>query len=294
MTEPEAKLDKLEALLGPAAEIGDISLLAELLSLPGGDRFPPLDLSPPPKKQRTLAALVRQLEGLARQQPVSMIFEDLHWIDPTSREWLDLVLTRIDCLQVLLVATFRPEFLPPWAGRPHVTVMSPNRLGRSDGVTMVQQLAGNAMLLLPRGVIAEIVERTDGVPLFVEEMTKAVLEAGVERGTQTASSAPATTLGVPATLQASLMARLDRLGPTAKRVAQIGAAIGREFSYELQRWANSPKQPSRRRSNGLSMPALPFSGECPPRRSTCSSTRSYRMPPMAPCCAGRAGNCIRR
>jgi predicted ATPase len=230
--EPEAKLHKLEALLGPAAEAGDISLVAELLSLPGGDRFPPLDLSPPRKKERTLAALVRQLEGLARQQPVLMIFEDLHWIDPTSRELLDLVLARIDCLRILLVATFRPEFQPPWVGQPHVTVMSLNRLGRSDGATMVQRLVGNAALL-PQDVIAEIVERTDGVPLFVEEMTKAVLEAGTERGRETAASVPAATLGVPATLQASLMARLDRLGPAAKRVAQIGAAIGREFSYQL-------------------------------------------------------------
>jgi hypothetical protein len=179
--EPEAKLDKLEVLLGPAAEIGDISLLAELLSLPGGDRFPPLDLSPPRKKERTLVALARQLEGLARKQPVLMIFEDLHWIDPTSRELLDLVLARIDRLQVLLVATFRPEFQPPWVGHAHVTVMSLNRLGRSDGATMVQQLAGNAALL-PQDLIAEIVERTDGVPLFVEEMTKAVLEADAERG----------------------------------------------------------------------------------------------------------------
>jgi class 3 adenylate cyclase/predicted ATPase len=230
--EHEAKLDKLEALLGPAAEIDDISLFAELLSLPGGDRFPPLDLSPLRKKERTLAALVRQLEGLARQQPVLMIFEDLHWIDPTSRELLDLVLARIDRLQVLLVATFRPEFQAPWVGYPQVTVMSLNRLARSDGAAMVQHLAGN-VTLLPRDLITEIVERTDGVPLFVEEMTKAVLEADAERLRETAASMPAATLGVPATLQASLMARLDRLGPMAKRVAQIGAAIGREFSYEL-------------------------------------------------------------
>jgi class 3 adenylate cyclase len=292
--EPEAKLDKLEALLGPAAETGDISLLAELLSLPGGDRFPPIDLSPPRKKERTLAALVRQLEGLARQQPVLMIFEDLHWIDPTSRELLDLVRARIDCLRILLVATFRPEFPPPWVGQPHVTVMSLNRLGRSDGAAMVQQLAGN-VVLLPRDVIAEIVERTDGVPLFVEEMTKAVLEAGTERCRETAASVPAATLGVPATLQASLMARLDRLGPAAKRVAQIGAAIGREFSYELAATVGEfSEAESRRRSNGSSMPASPFSAECLPRLNTCSSTRSCRMPPTAPCCAGRDGNCMRR
>jgi class 3 adenylate cyclase/predicted ATPase/energy-coupling factor transporter ATP-binding protein EcfA2 len=229
---PETKLDKLATLLAPAAEAGEISLLVELLSLPGGDRFTPIELSPQRKKERTLAALLRQLEGLARQQPVLMIFEDLHWIDPTSREFLDLVLARIDRLPVLLVATFRPEFQPPWTGQPHVTVMSLNRLGRGDGAAMVEQLAGN-VALLPPDVIAEIVERTDGVPLFVEEMTKAVLEAGAERGLEIAASVPGAGLGVPATLQASLMARLDRLGPAAKGVAQIGAAIGREFSYEL-------------------------------------------------------------
>ncbi len=229
---PEAKLDKLETLLGPGAGIGDVSLLVELLSLPGGERFPPLDLIPPRRKERTLAALLRQLERLARQQPVLMIFEDLHWTDPTSREFLDLVLERVDHLPVLLVATFRPEFQPPWAGLAHVTMILLNRLGRSDGAAMIQRLAGNAALL-PQDVIAEIVERTDGVPLFVEEVTKAVLEAGAERGRDVAASVPSTGLGVPATLQASLMARLDRLGPAAKGVAQIGAAIGREFSYEL-------------------------------------------------------------
>ena len=229
---PEIKLDKLATLLAPAAEAGDVSLLVELLSLPGGYRFAPLELSPQRKKELTFAALLRQLERLARTQPVLMIFEDLHWTDPTSREFLDLVLGRIDHLPVLLVATFRPEFRPPWTGQPHVTVMSLNRLGRSDGAAMVERLAGNAALL-PPDVIAEIIDRTDGVPLFVEEMTKAVLEADAERGREIAASVPSTGLGVPATLQASLMARLDRLGAAAKGVAQIGAAIGREFSYEL-------------------------------------------------------------
>jgi predicted ATPase len=136
----EAKLDKFATLLEPAAETGDISLLVELLSLPGGERFPPLNLNPQRKKERTLEAVIRQLEELAGRQPVLMIFEDLHWIDPTSRELLDLILARIDRLPVLLVATFRPEFQPPWAGRPHVTLMALNRLGRSDGARICEPI----------------------------------------------------------------------------------------------------------------------------------------------------------
>ena len=230
---PEAKLDKFEALLAaPDRRTATSPCSPSCCRCPAASAFAPLELSPQRKKERHLAALLRQLEGLARTQPVLMIFEDLHWIDPTSREFLDLVLARIDHLPVLLVATFRPEFQPPWMGQPHVTVMALNRLGRGDGAAMVERLAGNAALL-PPDVIAEIVERTDGVPLFVEEMTKAVLEAGAERGGEIAASVPSAGLGVPATLQASLMARLDRLGPAAKGVAQIGAAIGREFSYEL-------------------------------------------------------------
>jgi predicted ATPase len=230
--EAEARCQKLVTLLGPATEAGDISLLLELLSLPGGDRFPPLELSPQSKKQHTFLALLRQLEGLARTQPVLLIFEDLHWIDPTSREFLDLALRRIEHLAVLLIATFRPEFQTLWAGQPHYTNIALNRLGRADGAAMVERVAGKSALL-PPDVIADIVERTDGVPLFVEEVTKAVLEAGAEHGLKLAASLPSAGLGVPATLQASLMARLDRLGAAARGVAQIGAAIGREFSYEL-------------------------------------------------------------
>ena len=170
--------------------------------------------------------------------------------------------------------------------------MSLNRLGRGDGAAMVERLAGNAALL-PPDVIAEIVERTDGVPLFVEEMTKAVLEAGAERGREIAASVPSTGLGVPATLQASLMARLDRLGSAAKGVAQIGAAIGREFSYELAaRSGNSPKKapgsaPAPRRCWAV------FQRGTPPDAATCSSTPWCRMPPTARCCAARDGNCMR-
>jgi class 3 adenylate cyclase/predicted ATPase len=226
------KLDKLEALLGDGAELGDLSLIAEMLSLSGGERFPPLDLSPQRKKERTLAALLRQLQALARRQPVLMIFEDLHWIDPTSRELLDLTVEKIAGLPVLLVATYRPEFQPPWIGQSQVTVVALNRLGRSEGATLVHRLAGN-LGALPLDVIEEIVERTDGVPLFVEELTKAVVEASADRGNASISAVPPWSLAVPATLLASLLGRLDRLGPAAKNVAQAAAAIGRDFSYEL-------------------------------------------------------------
>ena len=226
------KLDKLEALLGDAAEPGDLSLIAEMLSLSGGERFPPLDLSPQRKKERTLAALLRQLQALARRQPVLMIFEDLHWIDPTSRELLDLTVEKITGLPVLLVATYRPEFQPPWVGQSQVTVIALNRLGRNEGATLVHRLAGN-LGALPPDIVDEIVERTDGVPLFVEELTKAVVEAGADRGYVSISAVPPSSLAVPATLHASLLGRLDRLGPAAKNVAQVGAAIGRDFSHEL-------------------------------------------------------------
>jgi class 3 adenylate cyclase/predicted ATPase len=226
------KLDKLEALLGDGAEPGDISLIAEMLSLSGRARFPPLDLSPQRKKERTLAALLRQLQALARRQPVLMIFEDLHWIDPTSRELLDLTVEKITDLPVLLVATYRPEFQPPWVGQSQVTVIALNRLGRSEGATLVHRLAGN-LGALPPDVVDEIVERTDGVPLFAEELTKAVVEAGADRGYASMAAVSSSSLAVPATLHASLLGRLDRLGPLAKTVAQVGAAIGRDFSHEL-------------------------------------------------------------
>jgi predicted ATPase len=207
-------------------------LIAEMLSLSGGERFPPLDLSPQRKKERTLAALLRQLQALVRRQPVLMIFEDLHWIDPTSRELLDLTVEKITELPVLLVATYRPEFQPPWVGGSQVTVIALSRLGRNEGATLVARLSGN-LGALPPEVVDEIVERTDGVPLFVEELTKAVVEAGADRGYVSVSAVPPSSLAVPATLHAPLLGRLDRLGPSAKNVAQAGAAIGRDFSYEL-------------------------------------------------------------
>jgi len=143
------KLDKLEALLGDGAEPGDLSLIAEMLSLSDGERFPPLDLSPQRKKEQTLGALLRQLQALTQRQPVLMICEDLHWIDPTSRELLDLTVEKIAGLPVLLVVTYRPEFQPPWVGQSQVTVIALNRLGRNEGASLVHRLAGNG-----RGIAA--------------------------------------------------------------------------------------------------------------------------------------------
>ena len=228
----QAKLDKLDAVLAQTSTpIQDAALFAEMLSLPNDGRYPALDLAPEERRQRTQEALTAQLAGLTRQRPVLMIVEDAHWIDPTSLEVFGRTVDQIKTLPVLLIVTFRPEFNAPWAGRSHVTSLALNRLGEREAAAIIARIVGNKEL--PADVTAEIVERTDGIPLFVEEMTKAVLEAGSEDdGRQTAAAMPSPALAVPASLHASLMARLDRLGP-AKEVAQIGAAIGREFSHAL-------------------------------------------------------------
>jgi len=175
---PATRLQKLEVLLARATPPDeDVAFLADLLSLPASERHPLPDLSPQRKKERTLEALIRQLEGLARLQPVVMIFEDAHWIDPTSRDWLDLAVDRVRCLPVLLIVTFRPEFQPPWTGQPQVTVVTLNRLDRRDRTVLVEQIAGGKAL--PDEIVAQIAERTDGVPLFVEELTRSVLESGL-------------------------------------------------------------------------------------------------------------------
>jgi predicted ATPase len=231
---PEGKLGKLEALLGSTTPPrDDVALLAGLLSIPVEGRDRPPNMSPQRKKTRTFEALQRQLEALARQKPVLMIFEDMHWCDPTSRELLDLIVERAVRLPVLLIITSRPEFQPPWSGQAHVMILTLNRLDPHHGSALVERIAGSQVL--PSAVVDEIVERTDGVPLFVEELTKAVVEAG-PRGDDSArviSTMPLPPLAVPPTLYASLLARLDRLGAAAKEIAQIGAAIGREFGYEF-------------------------------------------------------------
>jgi tetratricopeptide (TPR) repeat protein len=196
------------------------------LSLPASGRYRVRDLTAQRKKENTLEALVRYLAGFAQRQPVLMIFEDLQWTDATSREFLDLLVDRIEGMPVLLVATLRSEFQPPWTALRQVTSLTLARLDQRLCTTIVEQIAG-PKTSLSEEIVAEIVERTDGVPLFLEELTKAVLESAAI-GTIAAMS-----LAVPASLHASLIARLDRLGPVAKDVAQVGAAIGRDFSYEL-------------------------------------------------------------
>ena len=228
----QAKLDKLDALLAQSfTSPQDAALLADMLSLPNDGRYKPLELPPQQRRQKTLAALTAQLEALAGAKPVLMIFEDVHWGDPTSLEVLGRMLDRLKRLGVLLIITYRPEFDPPWIGRPDVTALSLSRLGDRETAAIIDGLTGNTPL--PENIRQDIAERTDGIPLFIEEMTRAVLEAESEsEARKTTSAVPASTLAVPASLHASLMARLDRLGP-AKEVAQIGAAIGREFSHAL-------------------------------------------------------------
>jgi len=224
---PQVRLDKLDALLAQTSTSGqDAALLLEMLSLANDGRYPVIELTPQQRLQRTLDALTTQIEALTRANPVLMIFEDVHWMDPTSLEALGRAVDQIQDIRVLLIVTFRPEFDPPWIGRPHVTALTINRLGQRDIDAMLDDLVGNKGL--PASIRQDIIDRTDGIPLFVEEMTKAVLESeGEDEARRTASAIPSPALAVPASLHASLMARLDRLGP-AKEIAQVGAAIGRD------------------------------------------------------------------
>ena len=232
---PAVKQEKLATSLAAAAPLDeDFAFLADLLSLPASERYPLPDLSPQRKKERTLEALMRRLEGLARRQPLVMVFEDAHWIDPTSRELLDLLVERVVSLPVLLILTFRPDFEPSWTGQPQVSMVALTRLDRHDRTALAKQIAGGKAL--PEEVVEQIVNRTDGVPLFIEELTKSVLESGLLREERERYVLDGTlpSLAIPSTLHDSLLARLDRLA-SVRLVAQTGAAIGREFSYGLLR-----------------------------------------------------------
>jgi class 3 adenylate cyclase/predicted ATPase len=228
----QAKMDKLDALLAQTSTPPqDAALFAEMLSLPNDGRYPPVEVEPQLRRQKTLKALGSHLEALTRINPVLAIFEDAHWTDPTSLELFAQAMDLAVNHRLLILVTFRPEFSPPWIGRAHVTALTLNRLARRDTHSLIEGVVGNRSL--PAGIRQDIIERTDGIPLFVEEMTKAVLDAEDESNAQQAFKGAATpVVAIPAGLQASLMSRLDRLGP-AKDVAQVGAAIGREFSHML-------------------------------------------------------------
>ena len=229
---PKAKLDKLDDLLQRSSTpLEDAALIAEMLSIANDGRYPAVEMSPQQRRRKTLEALTAQLEALAHSSPVLMIFEDLQWIDPTSLEVLDRIVNRIKTLPVLLIVTARPDAEPRWVGRPHVTALTLNRLGKRETVAMINSVTGKRSL--PGRIREDIVERTDGIPLFIEEMTKAALEASNDNAAeQTVAATPSPSVAVPLSLHAPLMARLHRLGP-AKKVAQIAAVIGREFGHAL-------------------------------------------------------------
>lgn len=228
------RLQKLEAMIASTGLDGReiVPYLASLLAIPIEGRYPALDLAPDEIKERTTAVMISIVVELAKTMPVLMLLEDAHWIDPTSLELLGRLIDTVPNLPVLLVATFRPEFTAPWIGRPHVTAMALHRFPRSQAVTMIGQLTSGKKL--PTEVLDQIVAKTDGVPLFVEELTKSVIESGLlrEENGNYVLAAALTPLAIPSTLHDSLTARLDRLSPI-KEIAQIGAAIGREFSRSL-------------------------------------------------------------
>jgi predicted ATPase len=209
-----------------------VPLVAALLQIETGDRYPPLALSPQYQKQRTLEVLVDHVEGLAAAHPVMVIFEDVHWADATTLEMLALLIERSQRLPILVLITFRAGFYPPWSNQGNVLQLSLARLTQHQAQTLVDEVIGNKEL--PEGLVDEIVAKSDGVPLFVEELTKTTIESEVliESGGRYELARPLPVLKLPATLQDSLLARLDRLGP-AKDVAQLAATIGREFTYDL-------------------------------------------------------------
>lgn len=238
---PEVRLQKLEELLegGQSSLIASAisprearGLLAALLSLPTPDDRYLLQLTPQRQKQKTLDVLVNWLLALAETQPVLLVVEDLHWVDASTLELLNVFVAQKPPARILTVMTFRPEFVPPWARREYCTQLALDRLSHEQAVTLVQNVAGE--VTLPSEVIDQIARKTDGVPLFIEELTKAVLELGIlrEQGGKFELTAPLPSLAIPTTLQDSLMARLDRLA-SVKEVAQLGSVLGREFSYEL-------------------------------------------------------------
>jgi class 3 adenylate cyclase/tetratricopeptide (TPR) repeat protein len=233
----QVKLKKLERTLAqyrfPQADT--VPLLAALLSLPHPEGYPPLSLTPERQKQKTQETLVGWLVEDAEQRAVYSAWEDLHWADPSTLELLHLFLEQVPTTRLLALLTFRPEFTPPWGSRAYLSHMTLSRLDRTQVGEMVAKVTGGKAL--PAEMVQQVIAKTDGVPLFVEELTKMVLESGLLReeegryvGAHGGASIPP--LAIPSTLQDSLVARLDRLA-TVREVAQVGAALGREFSYDL-------------------------------------------------------------
>jgi tetratricopeptide (TPR) repeat protein len=239
------KRRKFAATLSRSTSPEDKWLLSDLLSLGGDDAEAFAQVTPQQKKQKTLEAILHQLEQLSRERPVLLVVEDLHWMDPSTRELLDLTVERITVLPVLLVATARPGFKAHWTGQPNVTTLALNPLDRRDGVAMIESVAGGRTL--PPEVLTQLIDRADGVPLYVEELTRSVLESGFlsDRGDRYVLAAPLPPRAIPTSLQASLMARLDRLS-SVKEIAQAAAAIGREFSYALIAAASERSEPQLR------------------------------------------------
>jgi predicted ATPase len=233
---PATKLEKLQHALShyrfPQADT--FPLLAALLSLPHPESYPPITVSPQKQKEKTQAALVAWLVEEPEQRTVYTTWEDVHWADPSTLEVLNLVVDQAPTARLYVLLTFRPEFTPPWGNRSHLSQLTLSRLGRSQVEAMIERVTGGKAL--PSEVVQQIVAKTDGVPLFVEELTKTVVESGLDVGARLRPGSSIghvpLPLGIPATLQDALMARLDRLGP-AKEIAQLGATLGREFDYAL-------------------------------------------------------------
>ena len=245
------RLDKLEALLGRAT--GDVSavagLFADLLSISHEGRYAPRNLTPQAQKAQTLDALSNQLLGLAETQPILLVFEDLHWVDPTTQELLDLIVERIRDKAVLAILTFRPEYQAPWVGQSRVTLMALNRLPQRESIELARNVAADAGVDAQR--LNEVAARAGGVPLFMEELMRSLLEGGTRDA-------------IPATIQDSLLARIDRLGP-AKRIAQVGAVIGREFGYRLVAPVSDVDEASlKQRLSALTDSQLVFARGAPP------------------------------
>jgi len=231
---PDSRLDKLEALLVGRYKLprGDVQFIAAMMSLPHESRYGPLTMTPRRAKEETIRILVNIVKAAARAEPCLLLFEDVHWADPTTLETLSLLIDRLDSIPVLVVLTHRPEFEPPWSGYVRVTTLNLARLVPAQSRQLVSNLTGGKAL--PAELVDQIIAKTDGVPLFVEELTKTILESGdlIAQGDRYLYAGSSVTVSIPETLRDSLMARLDRVA-AVKRIAQVGSVIGREFGYEL-------------------------------------------------------------